>query len=108
MLTVFEVMACGTMLLLFPCALAGLLFGFGLVDIVAQLMLVAVAGTAILTAIAIHEGWYAEHLSRFSRMEGVIRRGTPRQEPTLRRPARKTADVALQAENEHHTTASGR
>ena len=26
-------------------------------------MLVAVAGTAILTTIAVHEGWYYEHLS---------------------------------------------
>ena len=107
MLTVFEAVGCGSMLLLLPCALADLLFGFGLVDIVAHLMLVTVAGTAILTAIGVHEGWYAEHLSRLSRMEGVSRRGTPRHEPTLRRPTQKTTNEALQAENEHHFTVHG-
>ena len=63
LLTFFEVVAYGALLLLLPCVVAGLIFDSILADILAQIMLVAVAGTAILTAIAIHEGWYPEHLS---------------------------------------------
>ena len=63
LLTFFEVMAYGALLLLLPCVVAGLIFDSILTDIFALVMLIAVAGTAILTAIAIHQGWYFEHLS---------------------------------------------
>jgi hypothetical protein len=63
LLSLFEVVAYGALLLLLPSVVAGLLFDWILSDILVQVMLVAVACTAILTGIAIHEGWYIEHLS---------------------------------------------
>ena len=57
--------AYGALLLLLPCVVAGLIFDSSLTDIFALVMLIAIAGTAILTAIAIHEGWYLEHLSEW-------------------------------------------
>jgi hypothetical protein len=65
LLTSCEMVAYGGLLLLLPCVPAALLFDglWTLADIVAQATLAAVAGTAILTVIAIHEGWYLEHLS---------------------------------------------
>ena len=56
LLTLFEVTAYGSALLLLPCAFAGL-FGCNLSDILIPIMLGAVTGTVILTRIAIHEGW---------------------------------------------------
>jgi hypothetical protein len=49
--------------LLLPCVVARLIFDSILTDILALVMLIEVAGTIILTAIAIHEGWYLERLS---------------------------------------------
>jgi hypothetical protein len=86
LLTLFEVVAYGALLLLLPCVVAGLIFDSILSDILAQIMLVAVAGTAILTAIAIHEGWYFEHLSGW----GLTRN---RVEPSLRAEPRTAEDV---------------
>ena len=63
LLTYFEVVAYGALLLLLPCALGGLIFDWILTEILVQVMLVAVGGTAVLTAIAIHEGWYFDHVS---------------------------------------------
>ena len=63
LLTSFEVVAYGSLLLLLPGVVAGLIFDWSLTDILVQVMLFAVAGTAILTTIAVHEGWYLEHLS---------------------------------------------
>jgi hypothetical protein len=63
LLTSFEVVAYGSLLLLLPGVVAGLIFDWSLTDILVQIMLFAVAGTAILTTIAVHEGWYLEHLS---------------------------------------------
>jgi hypothetical protein len=63
LLSFFEVAAYGALLLLLPGVLAGLVFDWIVSDILVQVMLVAVAGAAILTAIAVHEGWYLEHLS---------------------------------------------
>jgi len=65
LLTFFEVVAYGALLLLLPSVLAGLLFSWVLTEILAQIMLVSVGGTALLTAIAIHEGWYFDHLSEW-------------------------------------------
>jgi hypothetical protein len=65
LLTCFELVAYGALLLLLPSVVASLLFDWILSDILVQVMLVAVAGAAILTAIAVHEGWYLEHLSRW-------------------------------------------
>jgi hypothetical protein len=77
LLTGFEVVAYGVLLLLLPCVVADLLFGCVLTDFLVQAMLVAVAGTAILTTIAVHEGWYLEHLSGWGlprdRVDPVIR-----------------------------------
>lgn len=77
LLTLFEVVAYGALLLLLPGVLAGLVFDWVLTEILAQVILVAVGGTALLTAIAIHEGWYFEHLSEW----GL---DTRRVEPKLR------------------------
>jgi hypothetical protein len=65
LLTFSEVAAVGATLLLLPCALAHLALGCELTDIVAQLSVVAVGVSAILTGLAIHEGWYLDHLGRF-------------------------------------------
>ena len=54
--------AYGSALLLLPCVFAGL-FGCTLAYIVVPIMLGAVTGTVVLTAVAIHEGWYFDHLS---------------------------------------------
>jgi hypothetical protein len=63
LLSFFEAAAYGSLLLLLPSVVAGLLFDWVLSDILVQVMLVALTCTAILTVIAIHEGWYFEHLS---------------------------------------------
>ena len=58
LLATFEVVA----FLLLPSALAGLLFNCES-KVVTNVMLVALAGTAMLTSIAIQKGWYLDHLS---------------------------------------------
>jgi hypothetical protein len=63
LLTFFEVVAYGSLALLLPSVLAGLVFGWVLAEILAHVMLVAVAGLAVLTAMAIREGWYFDHMS---------------------------------------------
>jgi hypothetical protein len=65
LLTSFEVVAYGALLLLLPCVVADRIFDWMLAETLTQVMLVAVAGTAILTTIAVHEGWYLEHLSEW-------------------------------------------
>lgn len=87
LLTFFEVVAYGSLLLLLPSVLVGLLFDSVVGEILAQVVLVAVAGTAILTGIAIHEGWYFEHLSGW----GVARE---RVEPSLTAESGHTDNVA--------------
>jgi hypothetical protein len=64
LLALFEVVTVGGGLLLLPCAVASLAVGYEIAEVLAQLVLLAVAGTAILTTIALHEGWYADHLSQ--------------------------------------------
>ena len=63
LLTCFEVVAYSALLLLLPSVVAGLVFDWIVTEILAQIILVAVAGTACLTTMAIHEGWYFDHLS---------------------------------------------
>ena len=63
LLTGFEVVTYGALLLLLPCVVAQLIFGCPVTDTLVQVVLVGIAGTAILTTIAVHEGWYLEHLS---------------------------------------------
>lgn len=86
LLTSFEVVAYGALLLLLPCVVADLIFDWILTEILAQVMLVAVAGTAILTTIAVHEGWYLEHLSDW----GIA---GDRVEPSLSAESRRDAGV---------------
>ena len=86
LLTAFEVVAYGALLLLLPGVVAGLVFDWILTEILAQVMLVAVAGTAVLTAIAVHEGWYLEHSSGWG-LAG------DRVEPTVRAESQMEADV---------------
>ena len=62
LLTIFEAVAVGGALALLPCVLAGLAFGCEYGDALAEVVLAALAGTVILTGIAIYEGWYADHL----------------------------------------------
>ena len=59
----FEIVVYGGGLLILPCAMAGLLSDSLVSDLVAAVVVVAAVGTAILTAIAIHEGWFLKHLS---------------------------------------------
>jgi hypothetical protein len=80
------VVAYGALLLLLPCVVAGLIFDSILTDILALVMLIAVAGTAILTAIAIHEGWYLDRLSGW----GLTRN---RVEPSLNAEPRRIDDA---------------
>jgi len=63
LLTSFEVVAYGALLLLLPCVVADRIFDLMLAETLAQIMLVGVAGTAILTTIAVYEGWYLEQPS---------------------------------------------
>ena len=86
LLTSFEVVAYGALLLLLPSVLADFIFDWILTEILAQVMLVGVAGTAILTTIAVHEGWYLEHLSDW----GLAHDGI---EPGLSAESRREADV---------------
>jgi hypothetical protein len=82
LLTSFEVLAYGALLLLLPCAVAGLFFDCFLTEILVQVMLVSVAGTAILTTIAIHEGWYLEHLSDWGIDRNRMAPGLPTKSPS--------------------------
>jgi len=86
LLTCFEVVAYGALLLLLPCVVVDLLFEGILTEILVQVMLVAVAGTAIVTTIAVHEGWYLEHLSDWG-LAG------DRVEPSLSAESRREAEV---------------
>ena len=95
LLTSFEVVAYGALLLLLPCVVADHIFAWMLAETLAQVMLVAVAGTAILTTIAIHEGWYLEHLSDW----GLAR---DRAEPDL------SAESQTEADAQHSDRASSR
>lgn len=93
LLTSFEVVAYGALLLLLPCVVADRIFDLMLAETLAQIMLVGVAGTAILTTIAVYEGWYLEQpsdwglahdrierdLSAESRREADTQRSGPRQ-----------------------------
>ena len=63
LLIVFEAVTVGGALLLVPCVLADLVFGCALTEPLAQVMLAAAVSTALLTALALHEGWYADHLT---------------------------------------------
>jgi hypothetical protein len=79
LLTICEVVTYGSLLLLLPSVVVGLLFDFRVVEFLAYVMLAAVAGTAIMTGLAIHEGWYLEHLANSANSQS-----TPgRREPTL-------------------------
>jgi hypothetical protein len=82
LLTSFEVVACGALLLVLPCVMAELIFDCFLTEILAQVILVAVAGTAILTTIAVHEGWYFEHLVRLG-ARPRSRRADPQRRATV-------------------------
>jgi hypothetical protein len=77
LLTFFGAVAVVGALLLLPCVLADLAFGCALTEPLAQVLLFATASTAILTVIAIYEGWYGDHLARLagaepSRLEGTL------------------------------------
>jgi hypothetical protein len=63
LLTGLEAVAVLGALLLLPCTLALVTFGCDFTGLLSQVVLVAIAGTAILTVVAAHEGWYGDHLS---------------------------------------------
>ena len=63
LLTFFELVTYSAGMLLLPCAVSDLFFGWVLCDIVVPVMLVAVPCTLILTGVALHHGWYYDHLS---------------------------------------------
>ena len=69
LLTLSEAVAVVGALLLLPCVLADLVFDFELTEPLTQVLLFGTASTAILTVIAIREGWYADHLARLAGAE---------------------------------------
>jgi hypothetical protein len=102
LLTSFEVLAYGALLLVLPCVVADRIFDWMLTEILAQAILVMVAVTAILTTIAVHEGWYLEHLSEW----GLAR---DRVEPSLSpeaggKPTRSAVDRADSRDHQVGTT----
>jgi len=83
----FEAVTVGGALLLVPCVLADLVFGCALTEPLAQVVLAAAVSTALLTALALHEGWYADHLTRMTGpgehppdLQGTLRPDRPRDE----------------------------
>jgi hypothetical protein len=62
----FEIVTYGGVLLLLARAIAGALFDSLADDLLASVVVVSAAGTAVLTAIAIGEGWFLKHLSDWS------------------------------------------
>jgi hypothetical protein len=69
LLTLFEAVAVGGALLVLPSVLVDLAFGWALTEPLTQLLLFGAASTAILTVIAIYEGWYGDHLARLAGAE---------------------------------------
>jgi hypothetical protein len=83
-LLVGELLSIGAALLLLPCIFIDLAFGTGLVDALIDAMLVGFGGAAILTGVAIHEGWFAEDLSHPGAVDEADRSPEGgRREPTL-------------------------
>jgi len=80
LLIFFELVTYGGGALLLPGALADLLFGWGSYNILVPVLLVGVPCTLILTGVALHEGWYYDHLSGWGF-------DSERVEPTLPPPA---------------------
>ena len=93
LLTLFELAAYGSGLLLLPCAVAGL-FGCALSYILILIILGAATGTLILTGLAMHEGWYFDHLS-----------GEDTRERAKPSPARRTISGIVQKVVRHQKAA---
>jgi hypothetical protein len=92
LLTLFELVTYGAGALLLPCAVAEVLFGWGLCDILVRVMLVAVPCTVVLTGVALHQGWYYDHLSGWGF-------DSERVEPTLPPKERRTDFAPLKQQN---------
>jgi hypothetical protein len=98
LLTCFEVVAYGALLSLLPCVVAELIFGCAVTDILVQVVLVGVAGTGILTTIAVHEGCMSNTSQDWvSQAIGSSRAYAP----SLRRPEARTAATSGQASRAH-------
>ena len=69
LLTLFEAVAVGGALLVLPSVLLDLAFSWALTEPLTQVLLFGTASTAILTAIAVYEGWYGDHLARLAGAE---------------------------------------
>jgi hypothetical protein len=69
LLTLFEAVAVAGALLVLPSVLVDLAFGWALTEPLTQVLLFGTASTAILTVIAIYEGWYGDHLARLAGAE---------------------------------------
>jgi len=69
LLTLFEAVAVVGALLVLPSVLVDLAFGWALTEPLTQVLLFGTASTAILTVIAIYEGWYGDHLARLAGAE---------------------------------------
>jgi hypothetical protein len=83
LLTFFELVTYGAGVLLLPCSVGDLLFGWDLCDVLLPVMVVAVPCTLILTGVALHHGWYYDHLSGWGF-------DSERVEPTLPRKEGRT------------------
>ena len=69
LLTLFEAVAVVCALLVLPSVLVDVAFGWALTEPLTQVLLFGTASTAILTVIAIYEGWYGDHLARLAGAE---------------------------------------
>ena len=82
MLVACEALAVSAGLLLLPSGLIDVAFGTNLFIILAQAMFIAVILTAILTCMAIQQGWFADYLFR-NRIATSLE-AAERREPTFR------------------------
>lgn len=89
LLTLGEAATLAGALLLLPFVLAGLAFDWGLIEPLAAMVLLGAVSAAILTGVAVCQGWYSDHLCRLA---GVDENSSSpsRLEPIFERPPSAT------------------
>jgi hypothetical protein len=66
LLTLGEAATLAGALLLLPLVLAGLAFDWGFIEPLAAMVLLGAVSAAILTGVAVCQGWYGDHLCRLA------------------------------------------
>ena len=84
LLTLGEIATLVGALLLLPCVLAGLAFDWVLIEPLAAVVLLGAVSIAILTGVAVCQGWYTDHLCRLAGADENSS-SPSRQEPILER-----------------------